>query len=123
VEVLETPLLNKGRAFTRQARAALQLEGLHDRNEVLYYRLLADHLRELLPVVYDPTVGEPIKRYSHGTAARVGSTSPSTSPARSRPGWLSRSLTSLGHQTDGQRRQPPCPSGRTCGRITSTVPL
>jgi beta-glucosidase/6-phospho-beta-glucosidase/beta-galactosidase len=26
-------------------------------------------------------------------------------------------------QTRGQRRQPPCPSGRTCGRITSTVPL
>jgi hypothetical protein len=25
--------------------------------------------------------------------------------------------------TRGQRRQPPCPSGRTWGRITSTVPL
>jgi malate dehydrogenase (oxaloacetate-decarboxylating) len=33
------------------------LEQLHDRNEVL--------LAELLPVVYDPTVGEAIKRYSH----------------------------------------------------------
>ncbi|MGI5491253.1 NAD-dependent malic enzyme [Microtetraspora malaysiensis] len=43
----------------------IYLEALRDRDEVLYYRLLSDHLREMLPIVYDPTVAQAIKSYSH----------------------------------------------------------
>lgn len=41
------------------------LTALHDRNEVLFYRLIGDHLPEMLPIVYTPTIGEAIRRYSH----------------------------------------------------------
>src|SRR6478609_5933544 len=42
----------------------LLLEQIHNRNEVLYFKVLAEHLTELLPVVYDPTVGDAIEQYS-----------------------------------------------------------
>ena len=99
-EVLSTPAINRGTAFTREERQQLGLIGqlpeavttidgqlrrtyaqycsqtddlrkwvyltnLRDRNEVLFYRLLSEHLAEMLPIVYTPTVRLAIERFSH----------------------------------------------------------
>ena len=97
--LLETPLLNKGSAFTKEERIAFNLIGLlppryetieqqlaraymqyssfaepinkhiylraiHDKNETLFYRLVKDHLEEMIPVIYTPTVGDACERFS-----------------------------------------------------------
>src|ERR1044072_9226926 len=40
------------------------LTALHVSNEELFYRLLTVQLPEMLPIVYTPTIGEAIERYS-----------------------------------------------------------
>ena len=100
LDVLNSPLLNKGTAFTAEERNALGLTGLlppdistleaqvkrayiqyerlpdalskniyltalHDRNEVLFYRLFSEHLREMIPIVNDLTVGMAMEQYHH----------------------------------------------------------
>ncbi|HTM62885.1 MAG TPA: NAD-dependent malic enzyme [Gammaproteobacteria bacterium] len=98
-DLLSTPKLNKGCAFTSEERSQFGLNGLlpeniegldeqatrmyvqfsehhtdlskniylhvlHDYNETLFYKLASKHLEEMLPILYTPTVGEAVKRFS-----------------------------------------------------------
>ncbi len=100
IDLLGSPLLNKGTAFTEGERTALGLHGLlppqvesldqqvdrayeafrrktddlerhiflralQDTNEVLFYRLLLDHMEEMMPVVYTPVVALGCQEFCH----------------------------------------------------------
>jgi len=44
-------------------RKNIILEDLHDRNETLYHRILVDHIEEMAPLIYTPTVGQVCKEF------------------------------------------------------------
>lgn len=42
----------------------IYLNVLHDYNETLFYKLADEHLEEMLPIIYTPTVGEAVQQFS-----------------------------------------------------------
>jgi malate dehydrogenase (oxaloacetate-decarboxylating) len=51
-------------AFQNGLDKHLYLRVLQDRNEVLFYALVAQHLEEMMPIIYTPTVGEAVAKFS-----------------------------------------------------------
>lgn len=68
IATLESQLDRTYEAFLRKPddmERYIYLSGLLDRNEVLFYRLLQDHLDEMVPIIYTPTVGLACMQLSH----------------------------------------------------------
>jgi malate dehydrogenase (oxaloacetate-decarboxylating) len=68
VETLGQQALRAYEAFTRYGddlARHIYLRALQDTNEVLFYKLVTDHVEEMLPIVYTPTIGLACQQFSH----------------------------------------------------------
>jgi malate dehydrogenase (oxaloacetate-decarboxylating) len=67
VETLEQQVRRRYQAYQEQPTNVarhINLRALQDTNETLFYRLVSDHIEEMLPVLYTPTVGLACQRFS-----------------------------------------------------------
>lgn len=83
VSTLEGQLLRVYAQYRAQASDLARnvyLATLRDRNAVLFYRLLCEHIEEMLPVVYTPPSGRPSSALAMSSAARTGCTCRWTTP-------------------------------------------
>lgn len=64
MKIQKERVLQEIRAETSMIRKHIILEDVHDRNETLYHRVLVDHMEEMAPIIYTPTVGQACKEFA-----------------------------------------------------------
>ncbi len=68
VESLDEQVVRAYEAYRRKdddLERHIYLRALQDTNEVLFYRLLLDHIEEMTPMVYTPVVAQACEQFSH----------------------------------------------------------
>lgn len=51
-------------AYASRLQQNIYLLNLHDKNQILFYKLVSGHLAEMLPIIYTPIVGSAVQHYS-----------------------------------------------------------
>jgi malate dehydrogenase (oxaloacetate-decarboxylating)(NADP+) len=64
-EELVQRVLEALRRLPRDIDRYMTLSSLQERNERLFYQVALEHVAEIMPLIYTPTVGEACKEYSH----------------------------------------------------------
>ncbi|MDQ8040016.1 MAG: NAD-dependent malic enzyme [Rickettsiella sp.] len=68
IETLEQQVTRIYQQFLRKEndlQKHVYLRSVHDTNETLFYKLVNQHLKEMLPIIYTPTIGKAVEQFSH----------------------------------------------------------
>lgn len=55
---------SQGMSYQNALNRNIYLNNLHDKNQIVFYKLISEHLQEFIPIIYTPTVGEAVTSFS-----------------------------------------------------------